>query len=131
MVVSALINAARDPAPADRYRSSIGDREVVVSFMTVTELRYGAARAGWGEFRRRSLERNLSSFAVVQPNDELIHACADLRARCEELGHPLGQKVHEADRWIEATAIRLGVPLVSADAVFGDVADLDVIGPAI
>jgi predicted nucleic acid-binding protein len=31
---------------------------------------------------------------------------------------PLGQREHNADRWIAATAIRLGVPLVSNDAIF-------------
>jgi len=55
---------------------------------------------------------------VVQPDDELIRTCASLRARFERTGHPLGQKVHEADRWIAATAIRLGLELVSDDAVF-------------
>jgi hypothetical protein len=34
-------------------------------------------------------------------------------------GHPLGQKHHEADRWIAATARWLGVPLIAHDAVFG------------
>jgi predicted nucleic acid-binding protein len=30
----------------------------------------------------------------------------------------LGQREHNADRWIAATAIRLGVPLVSKDGIF-------------
>jgi predicted nucleic acid-binding protein len=44
--------------------------------------------------------------------------CAELRATGEHAGHALGQKVHEADRWIAATAMRLGVQLVSDDSVF-------------
>jgi predicted nucleic acid-binding protein len=35
-------------------------------------------------------------------------------------GHPLGQKHHEADRWIAATARWLDVALVAHDAVFRD-----------
>src|SRR5574341_56500 len=128
MVVSALVNATRDPAPASEYRALIANRRIVVSFASVTELRYGALKAGWGELRRRGLERDLSRLVVVQPDDQLIHECAALRARCEATGHPLGHKVHEADRWIAATAMRLGVDLVSDDAVYRDVPGLVVLG---
>jgi hypothetical protein len=33
--------------------------------VTVTEIRYGALRAGWGELRLRRLERSLATTAVV------------------------------------------------------------------
>jgi predicted nucleic acid-binding protein len=79
------------------------------------------------ELRRRSLERDLARLVVVQPDDTLMRACAELRARCEAVGHALGQKVHEADRWIASTAITLRIQLVSDDAVFRDVPGLDVI----
>jgi tRNA(fMet)-specific endonuclease VapC len=128
MVVSSLVNVARQPGPATRYRSLIGGRPIVVSFATVTEMRYGAIKAGWGELRRRGLERDLARLVTVQPDDRLMLICAELRAICERAGHGLGQKIHEADRWIAATAIRLGVELVSDDAVFVDVPGLDVLG---
>jgi hypothetical protein len=129
MVVSALVNAGRDPDAAARYRSVIGDRSVVVSFVTVTEMRFGAIRAGWGEIRRRSLERVLARLVVVQPDDALMLACAELRATCSAVGHALGHKIHEADRWIAATAIALGAELISGDAVFKDVPGLVVQSP--
>lgn len=127
MVVSAIVNASRRPQPAASYRSLIADRLVVVSFATVTELRYGAIKAGWSELRRRGLERDLTRFVIVQPDDTLMAVCADLRARCEATGHGLGQKVHEADRWIAATAIRLGLALISDDAVFRETPGLKVL----
>jgi predicted nucleic acid-binding protein len=34
------------------------------------------------------------------------------------LGAVLAEKDHEADRWIAATAVRLGVPLVTHDRAF-------------
>ena len=49
MVVSALINAARRPALAADYSVLIDKRPIVVSFATVSELRYGAIKAEWGE----------------------------------------------------------------------------------
>src|SRR3954447_11314080 len=129
MVVSALLHAGRDPSAAVRYRSIIDGRTVVVSFVTVTEMRFGAIKAGWGEIRRRSLERVLAQLVVVQPDDDLMLTCAELRATCLAAGQALGQKVHEADRWIAATAITLGVELVSSDAVFSNVPGLAVQGP--
>lgn len=117
MAVSAVINADRDPETATHYRQLIAGRPVVVSFVTITEMRYGAIKAGWGELRTRALDRSLSNLVVVQPDEELMRTCAALRARCERDGHALGQ-VHEADRWIGATALRLGLELVSDDAVF-------------
>jgi predicted nucleic acid-binding protein len=38
--------------------------------------------------------------------------------RCERVGHGLAQPHHDADRWIAATAIRLGIPLISHDMLF-------------
>jgi predicted nucleic acid-binding protein len=124
MIVSAMVNARRDPVAAAGYRSLIAGRSVVISFATVTELRYGALKASWGELRRRGLERTLSQLVVVQPDNELMTVCAELRERCERRGLALGHKVHEADRWIAATALHLGVELVSDDAVFQGVEGL-------
>lgn len=68
--------------------------------------------------RRRGLERDLGRFTVAQPDDELMRICANLRADCERGGHGLGHRIHEADRWVAATALRLGIPLVSDDGIY-------------
>ena len=121
MVVSAVVDPDRTSIAAAEYRTLIGARPIVVSFITVAELRYGALKARWGELRRRALERDLSQLVVVQPDDELVRVCAELRARCEFDGHALGNKIHEADRWIAATALRLGIPLISDDGIYESV----------
>lgn len=59
--------------------------------------------------------------SIVQPDDEMITLCAELRADCQRTGHALGNKIHDGDRWIAAAAIRLRLPLVSHDAVFKNV----------
>ncbi len=63
-----MINAARDPDTAKEYRALIDGRPIVISFVTVTETRYGAIKAGRGEFRRRGLERDLAVLAIAQPD---------------------------------------------------------------
>jgi predicted nucleic acid-binding protein len=99
MAVSALVNATRNPTLAAAYRQVIAGDRIVVSFATVTELRYGALRAGWGELRRRGLERDLAQFVIVQPDDQLMRTCA---------------------------ALRLQIDLVSDDTVFAGIPDLNV-----
>jgi predicted nucleic acid-binding protein len=99
----------------------------MISFATVTELRYGAVKAGWGELRQRGLERDLARVVIVQPDDRLMQMCAELRLECERAGLALGHKVHEADRWIAATAMRLGLELISYDGVFENVPGLAVL----
>lgn len=118
-----------DPRPlvhAEEARRVIGDRARVVSFVTVTELRYGALRAGWGELRRRQLERSIGDLEVIQTSGRLISRCAELRAATSRAGHALAQKIHEADRWVAAIAIILGLELVAADGIFENVAGLEV-----
>lgn len=104
MASSALFRQARDPEVAAPYLDLVRGRNIVLSFVTVTELRFGALKGGWGDLRRRALERDLAALPVVQPDDRLMSVCASLRDRCQRAGHPLGQKLPEADRWIAATA---------------------------
>lgn len=112
---------------ADRYGELIGDRRITVAFQTVMEVRFGAIVAGWGDFRRRRLEYHLRQYSLMEADDDLATVCAQLRARCVRTGHPLGDKVHDGDRWIAAAAIRLGVPLVSHDGVFEDAPGLELL----
>ncbi|MFN3257551.1 MAG: PIN domain-containing protein [Ilumatobacter sp.] len=118
MAASALINSRRRPGEPNPFEKLIAGRRVVISFATVTELRCRAINGNWGELRQRSLERNLRTFVVVQPDDKLMSTCAEFRSACERRGHPLGQKLHEADRWIAVTAIAGGLDLVSDDKAF-------------
>ena len=117
MVISWLLDERPNPL-ADAYRDLIGPHPVLLAFQPVMELRFGALRAGWGDLRRRRLERRIADIAVVQPDDRMITACAELRLRCQQAGHALGDKRHDGDRWIAATAVRLDIPLVSHDRVF-------------
>ena len=126
MVISWLFEDRPSPL-ADRYRELMGSAPVVLAFQTVMELRFGALRAGWGELRRRRLERRIAEMAVVQPDDEMITAGAELRMRRQQAGHAVGHKLHDGYRWIAATAIRLGVPLASHDRLFNGAPGLQVI----
>lgn len=107
------------------YASIVTGRPAFISFQTVAELRYGALRRGWGEARMLRLDARIARAEVVHSGPELVLIYAQLRAECEAQGHALGQREHNADRWIAATAIRLGVPLVSNDGIFRSVPGLE------
>lgn len=112
---------------AARYRSVLEGRPAVVSFVTVAELGYGARLAGWGPGRLRRLEYEIARAEIVWPGPNLVEAYASLRTWCVRTGHGLGQKEHEADRWVAATAIWLQVPLVAHDGIFAAVKDLELL----
>lgn len=112
---------------ATKYQPHVHGRPLVISFVTVAELRFGALKANWGETRQAALEARLSSMTVVPSDSDLATVNAELRVACERMGHGLGAKIHDADRWIAATAIRFGLPLVSHDGIFQDLPGLTLI----
>ena len=118
MALSALLDT-RKAGRGDAYRRALRNNSVVASFVSVAEILYGVDKAGWGEVRRRAVERDLARISIERPDREAITICAALRAESERRGHALGQKIHEADRWVAtAAAMRLQVPLLSNDGVF-------------
>jgi predicted nucleic acid-binding protein len=109
---------------AARYRPLIVGRPAFISFQTAAELRFGALLRGWGQSRMVQLETRIREAEVVHTGPDLVAVYADLRVTCQRAGHALSQREHDADRWIAATAIRLGIPLVSNDGIFTEVPEL-------
>jgi hypothetical protein len=95
----------------------MGNR-VVVAPQTVAEARYGALIADWGRRRLSDLAQLMSHVGVVEVDAETTEAVAQLRNQCRLIGHALHQRLHNADLWIAAAAIRWNLPLVAHDAVF-------------
>lgn len=98
---------------------------VVVSVITVGELRLGVLAAADGPTRARRLE-TLSRAEGLEPlhvDRDVAHAWAALRLalRDAEKWMPLN------DSWIAATAISNRIPVVSQDGDYDDVPGLEVI----
>jgi len=109
------------------YRPFVEGRAALVSFVTVAELRFGARLAAWGPQRLRRLDHELARAETIWPGPELVDAYVALRCWCMRAGHALGQKDHEADRWVAVTAMWLDVPLVAHDAIFANVEGLNLL----
>ena len=97
------------PGFAPKYVEILRGCELVLSFMTIAEMRQGALDAGWGPRKRDLLERYLADFAVLHSADRLCSVWAEIRNE----GIRKGRQTSAADAWIAATALVLSVPLVT------------------
>ena len=105
-VVSYLFRG--DPR-AEAYRPAIDGRILVISFMTVAEMEYGARNRGWSEHRLAALRRHLGSFVVYPFRTELCRAWAEVM----DAAARHGCRLECADAWVAATARLHALPLVT------------------
>jgi tRNA(fMet)-specific endonuclease VapC len=118
-VFSAVVLRAGGKRLRDAYAQLLRGRRIVLAAQTVAELRFGARHGGWSAERRTALRSILEEQTIAPVDDVLIESYVDLRHRRKALDHPLGYKgQHEQDRWIAATALRYGLPLVAHGGVF-------------
>jgi len=128
VIVSAILvgtQRAREAEMLNRYGIHLRGISLALSFATVSELRYGSLKGGWGTARKPRMEDWFSqAVTIVMPDNDLVNVCASLRDKCRRQGHALSEKIHDSDRWIASTAIRYDLPLISDDRIFRDVPDL-------
>lgn len=100
------------------YAKHTVGRQIAVAPQTIAEARYGALVAGWGSRRLGELEGLTAGVRLLPVDEETIEQVALLRNDCRMIGHALHQRLHNADLWIAAAAVRWGIPLVAHDSVF-------------
>ena len=105
-------------------QDSLPDR-LAVSVITIGELRAGVLATADADVRDRRLATLTSALALepVPIDYAVAEAWAGLRIRLRDLG--LRMPVN--DSWIAATAISLGVPVITQDEDYVSVPGLDVI----
>src|SRR3954451_24581159 len=91
------------------YSQHLAGKLLVVSFMTVAELEYGAFKSNWGVPRMRQLEAHIQQF-VIYPFDRSM---CRVWAQITDSVRRQGRTIHTADAWIAATAVRHSIPLIS------------------
>jgi predicted nucleic acid-binding protein len=97
------------PEFAASYVAIMRGSELVVSFMTLAEMRQGALEANWGRRKCDVLEEYLADFSVLHSDNLLCSTWAAVRNESTRKGRQMGA----ADAWIAATALALSVPLVT------------------
>ena len=94
---------------APRYVDIVRGAELVVSFMTLAEMRQGALDANWGPRKCDVLETYLADFSVLHSDNTLCSMWAAIRNESVRKG----RRMSSADAWIAATALVLSAPLVT------------------
>jgi len=99
--------------------------ELVISVVTVAELRLGVLMASTLEARARRLDtlRLVESLEPLPIDDAVASAWARMVAKLRAAG----RKAPLNDSWIAATAIAHGVPVVTQDADYDSLPGLNVI----
>lgn len=124
-VFSAALSRRRR-AEFDEQVKFLAGNQIFLAAATVAELRYGALVAGWGDARRTRLEQAIKATTVIPISDQLLTTVAEVRFESRQAGHPLADRLHGNDLWIAASAIHLGISLLTADHVFDGVRGLTV-----
>ena len=99
--------------------------ELAVSVVTIAELRVGVLAAADSATRARRLATLTTAMAFdpLPIDDAVAEAWAGLRLQLRDRG----RRMPVNDSWIAATAIALGVPVVTQDADYVELEGLDVI----
>src|ERR1044071_8567301 len=94
---------------AKLYEPHLFGNILVISFQTRAELLRGAISANWGARRRQHLKSRLQRYAVEHSSDALCLRWAEAIDSARRNGRPIAT----ADAWVAATALYLGVPLIT------------------
>jgi predicted nucleic acid-binding protein len=82
---------------AKRYADAFRGSELILSFMSIAEMRMGAIAAVWGIRRRTLLEQFIKGFGAVYADDALCTSWARLRADARATG-PITEPARRLDR---------------------------------
>jgi tRNA(fMet)-specific endonuclease VapC len=117
---NAFIHLTRGRSTAERLHQYVEHSRIVLSFVTVAELRLGARIRGYNDASWRRMESEIAACVVVPPTDDLSQEWARLvsEARGMSPGHALGQPAQAHDAWVAATARMFNLPILSEDRDF-------------
>jgi predicted nucleic acid-binding protein len=112
-------------AEADRPTAGAPPERIMVSIVTIAELRVGVLATPDLAVRSRRLAtlQHAQSLSPLMIDDGVATKWAEFRVRLRDAG--MSTPVN--DSWIAATALVAGVPVVTQDADYDDVPGLEVI----
>jgi predicted nucleic acid-binding protein len=107
--IASLLFGGRDAPQV--YARWFVNKPLGISFQTAEEMLFGAIVRRWGDRRRAQLKTFLGRFTVVPGDWDLALVSARVRSDAAALGRSLSIP----DAWIIATAVHVGLPLVTDD----------------
>lgn len=98
---------------AELYRPVLENQNLVLSLVSVAELRLWSKIYQWQSKRIQEMESYLQqTFTVVGLNDGIAQQWAEIQASSRAQGRPITSE----DCWLAATALELKIPLVTHNA---------------
>lgn len=94
------------------YQPHLDGEFMILSFMTLAELRQWSLRSNWGTARKTDFEKHLRRYSVQHSNNQLCEIWAEVIKR----GQHTGKTIAVADAWVAATALLFQIPLVTHNA---------------
>ncbi len=91
------------------YESHLQGNLLIISFMTLAELKFWTLKNNWGEKRKSNFAEFLKNYLVIYPDEKLCEVWAQIKSDAHKYGHP----IETADAWVAAVALLFDVPLVT------------------
>lgn len=110
--------AERRGLPVATWLEALAGTRVLISFQTRAEVLAGLRAGNWGESRRQTAMATLNAVPTIPADRDVIDSYAEITSMCRRAGHALHDKIHTADRWVAASAVAKGLPLLSGDAIY-------------
>jgi predicted nucleic acid-binding protein len=102
----------------------VDGHQLVMSFMTLAELKLWPVANNWGSGRRNALEQPTSLYLTLYPDERTCAIWATIVDECRSAGQP----IQTADAWIASAALHWSCPLVTRDfRDYSAVANLNVV----
>ena len=118
----------RGDTRADFFQPFLEHRTLAISFMTVSELYYGALKSKWGQNKIGKLENAIKNYVVLPYDYSVCRQWAQIRVQVEDNGN----KMEKSDLWIAACALKYGCALATNNGRhFANVDGLSVICPSL
>jgi predicted nucleic acid-binding protein len=89
----------------------VAGHQLLISFMTRSELLLWPAANNWGELRRAALEQHTALYLTVYPDERTCEIWAEIVDQCRRIGH----RIQTAGAWIASAARQWNCPLVTTD----------------
>ena len=94
------------------FEPHLTNQFLFLSFMSFAELHSWSLNRGWGPERIARLERAFGHYSIQYSTREICLLWSEIMYESRLNGKPVGI----SDGWVAATAISLGVPLISHNA---------------
>lgn len=109
------------------YQPHLGGEFMIISFMTLAELRQWSLKWNWGASKKADFDNYLKRYSIHHSTPELCQLWADVT----DYGRRIGKSIAVPDAWIAATALFYDIPLVTHNASdFQSVPDVQIITEA-